>query len=55
MQISIYNVQVLLAKGQVLVNGREAGLPLVIEKMTVSLIGGYIEVTGLDGKVSFII
>ena len=49
LQISIYDVEVVLAKDKLTVNGREAGLPIVIEKMRVALIGGYIEVTGLDG------
>ena len=39
-----------MAKDQIYVNGREAALPVVIEKMRVARIGGYIEVTGLDGK-----
>ena len=42
-------MEVVLAKDKLTVNGREAGLPIVIEKMRVALIGGYIEVTGLDG------
>ena len=49
LQINIYDVEVVLAKDKLTVNGREAGLPIVIEKMRVALIGGYIEVTGLDG------
>ena len=48
-------MEVVLAKDRLTVNGREAPLPIVIEKMRVALIGGYIEVTGLDGESCFLL